>query len=74
MDWATWALVVITLIGAIITVSIKLGSLSTRVDVLEAARRSIDDKLDAILRSVSETKNSISRIEGSMEAHLHERN
>jgi len=74
MDWATWALVVITLIGAMITVSIKLGSLSTRVDVLEAARRSIDDKLDAILRSVSETKNSISHIEGSMEAHLHERN
>jgi hypothetical protein len=74
MDWATWALVLVSVLGAMIGVSVKLGSLTTRVETLESGRRAMDDKLDAIIESLGYTKNSLSRIEGAMETHLHERN
>ena len=74
MDWATWSLVLVTVLGSLIGVSMKLGSLSTRVETLERQHRDTDQKLDVIIATLGDTKESLARIEGAMEVKSHGRN
>ena len=66
---AEWSIVGITLLGAVLTISLKFGAIETRVEKLERSNDTISRKLDRI-------SDSLARIEGyhKKEAEYYERN